>query len=99
MDEELKIKGSAEISQALKEFESKSADSYKAVKFYNEKDAPKIVKLAMKWSGGLIKEQKTAEYALFGFVVVAIAVSLFLFFGGSSSVGNPSDIKILPAVL
>ena len=67
-------------------------NSYKALKFYNEPDAPKIVKLAMKWSGGLIKEQKQAEYVLFGFVVVAIAISLFLFFGG----GSPSaeDLKL-----
>jgi len=38
-------------------------DSYKAVKFYNETDTPKMVRLVMKYSGGLIKEQKQAEYA------------------------------------
>jgi len=60
-------------------------DSYKAVRFYDETDAPKIVQLVMKYSGGAIKEQKQAEYVLFGFVVLTIIISLFLFFGGGTS--------------
>jgi len=90
MDEEPKIKGKEEIAEALKEFETKSAESYKAVKFYNETDTPKIVKLVMKLSGGAIREQKIAEYVLFGFVLVAIFVSLFLFFG----IGGTNKAKI-----
>lgn len=69
-------------------------DSYKAVKFYNETSTPKMVQLVMKWSGGAIKEQKQAEYILFGFVLLAIGVSLFLFF----SSGNTSP-EIPPEVL
>ena len=61
------------------EFET---DSYKAVKFYNETDSPKIVKLVMKWSGGAVKNETQAQYVLFGFVVLAIVASLYLFFGG-----------------
>ena len=82
MDEEIKIEGNLDINQALKEFEEKSAteQSYKAVKFYNQTDTPKIVKLAMKLSGA--KEQKQAEYILLGFVIIAIGVSLFLFSRG-----------------
>lgn len=56
-------------------------DSYKAVKFYNETNTPKIVKLVVKYSGGLIKKDEQANYVLFGFVIIAIIVSLFLFFG------------------
>lgn len=55
-------------------------DSYKAVKFYDETNTPKIVQWVMKISGGAIKEQKQAEYVLFGFVIVALIVSLFLVF-------------------
>ena len=61
------------------EFET---DSYKAVKFYDQTNAPKIVRLVMKYSGGAIKNETQAYYVLFGFVVVAIGVSLFLFFRG-----------------
>ena len=56
--------------------------SYGAVKYYQETDTPKMVKLVIKLSGGAIKEQKQAEYILLGFVVVAIGISLFLVFGG-----------------
>jgi hypothetical protein len=80
MDEEVKIPNNLEIDQALKEFNAKSAESYKAIKFYNETDTPKMVQLVMKYSG--VKEQKQAEYILLGFVVLAIGISLFLFFRG-----------------
>ncbi len=56
--------------------------SYGAVKYYEETDTPKMVKLVMKWSGS--KEQKSAEWILLAFVIVAISISLYLFFGGSS---------------
>ena len=59
-------------------------DSYKAVKYYNETEAPKMIKLVMKFSGGAIKEERQAEWILFGFVVVAMAVSLYLFLGGGN---------------
>ena len=59
--------------------------SYGAVKYYNETDTPKMVKLAMKLSGGMIKTERQAEYVLLGFVVVAIGVSLFLMLGGEKS--------------
>lgn len=60
---------------------------------------PKIVGWVMKYSGGYIKDENQANYFLIGFIVLAIIVSMFLFFGGGGSVGNPKDIKILPAVL
>ena len=90
MDEEIKIKGKEEIAQALKEFETKSAESYKAVKFYNQTNTPRIVKLAMKLSG--VKDERKAEYILFGFVIVAVVVSLFLLLRGGKQT-SPVDIK------
>ena len=59
--------------------------SYGAVKYYNETDTPKMVKLAMKLSGGMIKTERQAEYVLLAFVIVAIGVSLFLMLGGEKS--------------
>src|ERR1035437_4870229 len=66
--------------------------SYGAVKYYKETDVPKIVKLTMKYSG--VKEQKTAEYILLGFVVLAIIVSGFFIF--SSGHTQP---KLTPAMI
>ena len=47
-------------------------------------------------SAGFIKNEGQANRVLFGFVIVVIIFSIFWFARGSA-VGNPSDIKILPA--
>lgn len=88
----------SEISQALKQFEVESSVSPQPQvgqipKAYDE--APKMVRLVMKLSGGAIKEQKQAEYVLLGLVVVMFALSFYFFFGGS---GNKSQ-KLTPAQL
>lgn len=52
----------------------------------------KMVKWVIKYSGGLIKSEKQANYFLIGFVTLAIIVALSLFFGmigGSSKSKNP----------
>jgi hypothetical protein len=56
-------------------------ESYRAVKFYKETAEPKIVKTVIKYSGGVVKNQKQAEWILLVFVILAIAVSIYLFFG------------------
>ena len=50
-----------------------------------ETPTPKIVQWVIKYSGGAVKDERQANYVLIGFVVLAIIVSFFLFFGGSSS--------------
>ncbi|MFA6177661.1 MAG: hypothetical protein WC694_02080 [Candidatus Paceibacterota bacterium] len=93
MNEDLNANGNPEIDKALKEFAVNSAKdmSYKAVKFYNEIEAPKMVKLTMKLAN--LKEQKQAEYALFGFVILAIGISFYLlFWGGHFNIGGKTMI-------
>jgi len=87
------ISGNIEIQQALKEFELKSnvEEQQKSPETLKISEIPKMVQLVMKYSGGAIKEQKTAEYVLLGFVVLAIGVSLYLFFGINGS-GKSSSI-------
>ncbi len=46
---------------------------------------PKIVQWVMQYSGGYIKDEKTAQYALIGFVAIAIVVTFFFLFSGSGS--------------
>ncbi|MDA1335195.1 MAG: hypothetical protein O2794_04290 [bacterium] len=58
---------------------------------------PKIVQWVIKYSGGLVKDEKQANYVLIGFVAVAIIISLFLFFGGGSSSYNEKIIPPMPA--
>jgi len=83
-----------EISQKEVEGVKFETDSYKAVKYYNETETPKIIKWVMKFSGGAIKEEKQAEYVLLGFVIVAIAISLFLFIGVGHTSQKPTNKMI-----
>ena len=85
MPSEINPPNNFEIDQVLKEFEAKASAEQiqQTVKTSEVFEVPKMVQLVMKWSG--FKEQKQAEYVLLGFVVVAIGVSLYLFFGRSSS--------------
>ena len=43
--------------------------------------APKIIRWLIKYSGGLIKNEKQASYVLLGFIVFVVIISLFLIFG------------------
>ncbi len=46
----------------------------------HSKEMPKIIQWTIKYSGGLIKNKKQANYVLIGFVILAVIVSLFLLF-------------------
>jgi len=85
MNENMELDENIEIKKALEEFEVKSSaeQEQKTPSDKKTSDVPKMVELVMKWSG--VKEERQAEYILLGFVVITIAVSLYLFFGGNSS--------------
>ncbi len=46
---------------------------------------PKMSQWIINHSGGLVKNRKQASYVLLGFAVVAVIVSLVLFFGGRNA--------------
>lgn len=71
------------------EFETDEIDGYQAVKYYRETNTPKIIQLTMKYSGGLIKKERQAEYVLLGFVVVAVIISLIIILGSGSKIPPP----------
>jgi hypothetical protein len=62
---------------------------WRAVKYYREATVPKIIQWTMKLPGGLIKNEKQAQYVILGFVALAIIISLFLIFGGASRLKSP----------
>lgn len=45
----------------------------------------KLAEFLVKYSGGLIKNEKQASYVILGFVALAIIISLYLFFGGGKT--------------
>ena len=77
-------------------------DSGSGVKFEEEwqyparsfnSENPKIIQWVIKYSGGYVKDEKQAQYVLFGFVAVAIIiVSILLFSGG----GNKAKFEAPP---
>jgi hypothetical protein len=50
--------------------------------FYPE--TPRLHQWVIKFSGGLVKDEKQANYVLIGFVALAVILSLILVFGGGS---------------
>lgn len=69
-------------------------DSYRAVKFYRETNTPKIIKLVLKYSGGFIKNETQANSILLIFVVLAMGLSIFLFW--KSSISPQKSSNLLP---
>jgi len=95
MDENIDLSENTKINEALKEFEIKNVEQTEKIPVISKtSEAPKMIQLVMKIFG--MREEKQAEYALLGFAVLAIIISLFLIFGGQT-IGSSEDIKILPA--
>ena len=68
--------------------------SWRAMRYYREPQSPKVIQWVMKYSGGLIKDEKQANYVLIGFAVLAIIISFSLFLGGDGGSGSiPANIR------
>ncbi|MFA4975415.1 MAG: hypothetical protein WC839_03090 [Candidatus Paceibacterota bacterium] len=80
MDENIDLNKNTEISEALKEFEIKSSieQIQKNPEISKNIETPKMVQWVIKYSGGIIKEQKQAEYVLLGIAVLAIVLTIIL---------------------
>ena len=87
MAEDKDNKGGIDLSGALKgsdtgvKFEDQWQRSSRA--FYP--GTPKIIQWTIKYSGGLIKNERQASYTLLGFVALAIIVVLFLIFSAGGT--------------
>ncbi len=83
-------KNGIDLSKRLNESTVKSVKSQKEQWFsgtYVSPTAPKIIRWLIKYSGGLIKNEKQASYFILGFIVLAVIISFLLIFsgGGGSS--------------
>jgi hypothetical protein len=95
MEDNIDLSKNTELDKALKEFEVQnntvpiepgqeiSSVLTATPKNYQPKEMSKMVKLVMKLFSRIVKDEKQAEYVLLGFTILAITISLFLFFGGS----------------
>lgn len=55
-----------------------NTDTKRIVRY--EPAGPKMVQLVIRYSGGLIKDEKQANYVLLGFVVIALLIIFVMFF-------------------
>lgn len=82
-----------EIQKALTQFEVKALEE-KPIKKEQESNftkSSKLVESVISHSGGMIKDQKQAEYALLGFVVIIILITIFIFVSGNSRNTIPAE--------
>lgn len=73
-----------DLSGIFKDFGGVKIIEYETPRSYSP-DSPKIIQWAMKYSGGLLKDEKQASYLLFGFAM-AIVVFLIGIFGGGADI-------------
>ena len=64
------------------------------MKSRRELGTPKMVRWTIEHSGGLIRNEKQANYVLLGFVALAFIISLFLNFGGGQELPPDKLMKL-----
>ena len=90
MNQNDKTNESINLSSALKDSGTGvKLDEYRASRSYSP-GTPKMIQWVIKYSGGLIKDEKQAYYVLIGFVAVAIVIVSLVIFGGGSKIPPPS---------
>ena len=74
---------------------------WRAMKHYREPETPKIIQWVIKYSGGLVKDNRQANYVLLGLVSLFLVITIILFsnaFSGPSKTpaGYRGNIPDLP---
>ena len=72
-------------------------DEIQSQSYVEYDETPKIVSLVIRYSRGLIKDEKQANFFLLGFVILAISLSILLFgmFGLNKSKQEPVKEMVL----
>jgi len=81
-----KGKNGIDLSRKLRELTQEFQNERWSPNPYISSTTPKIIRWLIKYSGGLIKNERQATYLLLGFIVFIVVISLFLIFsrGGES---------------
>lgn len=89
MNHDEKNKKAVDLSDAFTKPKLKEEENIKKLDFFSRPENPKIVQWTIKYSGGLVKNIKQANYVILCFVTLMIIISLFLFF-------NKKTVKVKP---
>lgn len=93
MDQEKENKEEIDLSGAMKDSDTGMKFQEQRVEHSYYPGTPKVIRWVIKYSGGLVKDEKQASYVLIGFVAVAIVVVLFLIFGGGGQSQRETEYK------
>lgn len=64
---------------------------------YFRPGSPKIVQLIMRYSGGLVKNERQAFYVVLGFIIIAFIISIILIFSRERGGSESTEIFTPPA--
>lgn len=98
MNEDVNLGENTEIEKALKEFETENNEQttqVPVVSTLKDSENSKMAQLVIKYSGGLIKEQKQAEYFLLGICVVCIVGTIIVFTSSSTKTSQKPTAKTI----
>jgi len=89
MDQEKENKEDIDLSNVSKDSDGSDTDAKPQEEQQKPEEVflpgtPKVIQWMIKYSGGLVKDEKQASYVIFGFVAVAIIISLFLIFNSGT---------------
>ena len=62
---------------------------------HRENKRSKLIELVIKYSGGLIKDERQANYIIIGIIILIVVLSVFFIAGGGSEGGK--ELNVLPA--
>lgn len=89
MDQEQeKNNNGIDLSKSFDNSDKKFQEEKRSSEYVFYPGTPKIIQWVVKYSGGLIKDEKQVGYVLIGLVVLGIVVSLFLFFGSGTEISE-----------
>ena len=91
MDQE-NNKNGMDLSKRPNESAAKSQSGQWSSGPYVSPTAPKIIRWVIKYSGGLIRNEKQAFYFISGFILIAFIIALLLIFGGGGG-GEKEDLE------
>jgi len=86
-----------DLSKRLSEPATKSQSGQWSSGPYVSPFAPKIIRWLIRYSGGLVKNEKQVLYVVLGFIVLAVIISLFLIFGREGGGKTPEETFAPPA--
>ena len=81
-----------DLSKYLDHSTEKSQTGQRFLGSHVSPTAPKIIQLVIKYSGGLVKDEKQANYVILGFVVLVIVTVIVIVMSSGSNQPRPGSI-------